>query len=271
MSEFTLVPAPAVVTPGEGAFSLAGSAVCGPWAALLSSEFQTVTGLSIPVADDARIVLSIDGEGAAESYRLSVTPHGVRVTAADGAGLRYAVFTLTQLAQRVDGAWVLPAVEIEDAPRFRYRGFMLDTARHFFDVATVKKLIDRAARLKLNVLHLHLSDDQGWRIEIASRPELTVKASAGAAFGAPGGFYTKADYAEIVASDKVHQAVQEFVDRANESLERWETVKKFVILPQEFSVDEGEVTPSMKVRRSAIAKRFSDEIDSMYEREPDDE
>ncbi|WP_298130703.1 long-chain fatty acid--CoA ligase [Micropruina sp.] len=80
-----------------------------------------------------------------------------------------------------------------------------------------------------------------------------------------------ADYAEIVASDKVHQAVQEFVDRANESLERWETVKKFVILPQEFSVDEGEVTPSMKVRRSAIAKRFSDEIDSMYEREPDDE
>ena len=199
MSEFTLVPAPAVVTPGEGAFSLAGSAVCGPWAALLSSEFQTVTGLSIPVADDARIVLSIDGEGAAESYRLSVTPHGVRVTAADGAGLRYAVFTLTQLAQRVDGAWVLPAVEIEDAPRFRYRGFMLDTARHFFDVATVKKLIDRAARLKLIVLHLHLSDDQGWRIEIASRPELTVKASAGAAFGAPGGFYTKADYAEIVA------------------------------------------------------------------------
>ena len=80
---------------------------------------------------------------------------------------------------------MLPAVEIEDAPRFRYRGFMLDTARHFFDVATVKKLIDRAARLKLNVLHLHLSDDQGWRIEIASRPELTVKASAGAAFGAP--------------------------------------------------------------------------------------
>ena len=56
MSEFDLVPAPAVVTPGEGAFSLAGSAVCGPWAALLSSEFQTVTGLSIPVADDARIV-----------------------------------------------------------------------------------------------------------------------------------------------------------------------------------------------------------------------
>jgi long-chain acyl-CoA synthetase len=80
-----------------------------------------------------------------------------------------------------------------------------------------------------------------------------------------------ADYAEIVASDKIRQAVQSFVDRANTGLERWETVKKFVILPQEFSVDEGEVTPSMKIRRSAIAKHYADEIDSMYEREPDDE
>ena len=80
-----------------------------------------------------------------------------------------------------------------------------------------------------------------------------------------------ADYSEIVASDKTRDAVQTFVDRANQSLERWETVKKFVILPQELSVDEGEVTPSMKVRRSAIAHRFADEIDSMYEREPDDE
>ena len=199
MSEFDLVPAPARLEPGEGTFPLAGAAVHGPWAALLSGELQTVTGLSIPVADDARIVLSIDGEGAPESYRLIVTPGGVQVTGADRAGLRYGVFTLAQLARRVDGAWVLPAVEIDDAPRFRYRGFMLDTVRHFFDVATVKRLIDRAARLKLNVLHLHLSDDQGWRIEIASRPELTARASAGAAFGAPGGFYTKADYAEIVA------------------------------------------------------------------------
>ena len=80
-----------------------------------------------------------------------------------------------------------------------------------------------------------------------------------------------ADYAEIVASDKTREAVQGFIDQANPTLERWETVKKFVILPQEFSVDEGEVTPSMKIRRASIAKRFADEIDSMYEREPDDE
>ena len=80
-----------------------------------------------------------------------------------------------------------------------------------------------------------------------------------------------ADYADIVASDKARETVQTFIDRANESLERWETVKKFTILPQEFSVDDGEVTPSMKIRRSAISELYADEIDSMYEREPDDE
>ena len=80
-----------------------------------------------------------------------------------------------------------------------------------------------------------------------------------------------ASYKDVVTSDAAHEAVQFFVDKANESLERWETVKKFTILPAEFSVDEGEVTPSMKIRRSAIATRFADEIDSMYEREPDDE
>ncbi len=80
-----------------------------------------------------------------------------------------------------------------------------------------------------------------------------------------------ADYAEIVASDQAREAVQGFIDQANDTLERWETVKKFVILPQEFSVDDGEVTPSMKIRRASIAKRYAAEIDSMYEREPDDE
>lgn len=216
MSELNLVPAPAVVAPGEGAFPLDGAVIAGPLAELLASELQTVIGSLLStraavdsvdatrlnqrsVAAEGSIVLSIDGEGPAESYRLVVTPSGVRLAGADRAGLRYGVFTLAQLARHGAEGWELPAVAVEDAPRFAYRGFMLDTARHFFDVATVKKLIDRAARLKLNALHLHLSDDQGWRIDIASRPELTAKASSGAAFGAPGGFYSTDDYAEIVA------------------------------------------------------------------------
>ncbi|WP_051191982.1 beta-N-acetylhexosaminidase [Microbacterium luticocti] len=92
-----------------------------------------------------------------------------------------------------------PAVTIADAPRFAYRGVMLDVARHFFPVETVLGYIDRAAALKFNALHLHLSDDQGWRIQIDSRPELTARASGTAIGGDAGGYYTKADYARIVA------------------------------------------------------------------------
>ena len=97
------------------------------------------------------------------------------------------------------GGWVVPAVQIADAPRFAHRGVMLDVARHFHGVDVVKAYIDRAAGLKFNVLHLHLSDDQGWRIEIESRPELTAKASGTAVGGDPGGFYTQDDFREIVA------------------------------------------------------------------------
>ncbi|MBK7821222.1 MAG: beta-N-acetylhexosaminidase [Tessaracoccus sp.] len=200
MSELHLVPAPSRIEVGDGAFPLADAVASGPLSELLAQEILTATGSSVLTAEEgATIELTIDGEGAPESYRLTVAPDGVRIAGADRAGLRYGVFTLAQLARRADDSWVLPAVVVEDAPRFRYRGLMLDVARHFFDVATVKKVIDRAARLKLNALHLHLSDDQGWRIEIPSRPELTEKASPWAVFGAPGGFYTQADYAEIVA------------------------------------------------------------------------
>ena len=80
-----------------------------------------------------------------------------------------------------------------------------------------------------------------------------------------------ADYAEIVGSDALREAVQHLVDRANSTLERWETVKKFTILPAEFSVDVGEVTPSLKIRRNAIAERFADAVESMYDKEDDDE
>ena len=94
---------------------------------------------------------------------------------------------------------MIPAIEISDAPRFAYRGVMLDVARHFQTVDTIKAYIDRAAGLKFNALHLHLSDDQGWRIQLDSRPKLTELASGTSVGGDPGGFLTKADYVEIVA------------------------------------------------------------------------
>lgn len=145
------------------------------------------------------ISLSISDAGTPESYRIIASADGIEVSGADAAGLFYGIQTLVQLMARTPDGWRIRAVEIADAPRFAYRGVMLDVARHFFPVEVVLGVIDRAAQLKLNHLHLHLTDDQGWRIEIPSRPELTRLASGTAIGGDPGGFYTAEDYARILA------------------------------------------------------------------------
>lgn len=131
-----------------------------------------------------------------EGYRLSVRADGATITASSEAGLFYGTQTLRQLAwQQPNG---ISPVDIADTPRYAYRGYMLDVARHFFPVATVKAVLDRMSLLKLNHLHLHLTDDQGWRIEIRSRPELTARASQSEVGGGPGGFYTHDEFREIV-------------------------------------------------------------------------
>lgn len=145
------------------------------------------------------ISLAVTDADTPESYRLIASADGVEVAGSDAAGLFYGIQTLAQVIEQIDDGWRIPAVEIVDAPRFAYRGVMLDVARHFFPVEVVLGVIDRAAQLKLNHLHLHLSDDQGWRIEIPSRPELTMLASGSAIGGDAGGFYTAEDYAQIVA------------------------------------------------------------------------
>ncbi|WP_418001349.1 beta-N-acetylhexosaminidase [Microbacterium psychrotolerans] len=205
MSLPAVVPAPASIEAGSGApFRLSSATtVAGESdaAATLAEIVQARAGLAPASADDgADIELRIDrsaGSGA-ESYRIAVDEGSVVVTGADAAGLFYGVQTLGQLIARDGGEWIVPAVTIEDAPRFAYRGVMLDVARHFHPVETVKGYLDRAASLKLNALHLHLTDDQGWRIHLDSRPELTARASATAVGGDTGGFYSKDDYREIV-------------------------------------------------------------------------
>jgi hexosaminidase len=137
-------------------------------------------------------------EGPAESYRLSVGEEGVRLDAADDAARARGLATLRQL-----GPSAAPCV-IEDAPTWGWRGFMLDVSRHFFAVEDVLRLIDLAALYKLNVLHLHLTDDQGWRIPISKWPELTVSGAATQVGGGEGGFYSHADYARIVARATSH-------------------------------------------------------------------
>ncbi len=164
------------------------------------------TGLTLPASGAASgagagISLAVEPEeGAGESYRLAASAAGIAITGGGAAGLFYGVQTLAQLlAPTPDGSWSVPAVEITDAPRFAYRGVMLDIARHFHGVPTIEAFIDRAATLKLNVLHLHLTDDQGWRLQIRSRPGLTAHASATAVGGDPGGFLTQDDYRRLVA------------------------------------------------------------------------
>jgi hexosaminidase len=141
-----------------------------------------------------------------EGYKLDVKPSGAVITASDDAGLLYGAITFWQLATSGADA-LIPAVSIADSPRFRWRGLMLDSTRHFQSPDFVKTLIDAMAAHKLNTLHWHLTDDQGWRIEIKRYPRLTgvsgwrVPASAPGAPALPrtGGFYTQDEIRDIVA------------------------------------------------------------------------
>ena len=137
-------------------------------------------------------------DGPPESYRLEISDGGVVFAAADDAGRARGEATLRQL-----GPTAAPC-RIEDRPRYGWRGFMFDVSRHFFGVEDVLRLIDLAALYKLNVLHLHLTDDQGWRFPVAKWPELTAAGAATQVGGGEGGFYSHADYARIVARATSH-------------------------------------------------------------------
>ena len=141
----------------------------------------------------------------AEGYRLDVTADGVYLYASDERGFFYGRKTLEQLKIQYGGS--IPCLTVKDYPVFGYRGFMLDCARHLIDFDEIKRMIDIAAMLKLNKLHWHLSDDQGFRIELDSFPELTEKGSIrkGDDFGSMcrsdkpySGYYTKAQIREII-------------------------------------------------------------------------
>ncbi|MDG4796252.1 beta-N-acetylhexosaminidase [Micromonospora sp. WMMD1082] len=218
-----VVPAPERVTPDPGADHLltadAVIRVSADPAALavgeqLAALLRPATGYPLPVTDTATpapaggIALDLTGDAdlGAEGYRLDIAADGVRITAGTAAGLFHGVQTLRQLlpaavesATPVAARWVLPGGSIVDRPRYPHRGVMLDVARHFFGVADVLRVIDHLARYKLNRLHLHLTDDQGWRIAIDSWPQLATIGGAGEVGGGPGGHYTQADYRRIVA------------------------------------------------------------------------
>lgn len=155
------------------------------------------------------IHLTASGADAAlgeEGYTLTSAATGITISATAPAGLFHGVQTLRQLLPvsvehpaTINRGLAVPAVRISDSPRFEWRGSMLDVSRHFLPLDAVKRHVDVMALYKLNRLHLHLADDQGWRIEIRSRPELARIGGSTQVGGGPGGYYTQEQYADLVA------------------------------------------------------------------------
>jgi hexosaminidase len=186
-AQLPIIPYPNKVVTGKGFFKLTKSAAS---TAKLIVDPQTA------------VVASMEG------YHLSVTPSAITITAKTKAGAFYGMQTLLQLEAQSKN---IPVLEIDDAPAFGYRGLMLDVGRHFMPVSFIKQLIDVMAMQKMNNLHLHLTEDQGWRIEIKKYPKLTSVGSVrggtligkypgkGNTNAAYGGFYTQAQLKDLVA------------------------------------------------------------------------
>jgi hexosaminidase len=140
-----------------------------------------------------------------EGYELDISEKMVKITAGKPAGIFYGVQTFLQLlppevemSTTQTGPWMIPTGVIRDIPEYSHRGIMLDVSRHFFKPDDVKTLIDQMARYKMNKLHLHLADDQGWRIEIKSWPNLATHGGSTQVGGGEGGYYTQEQYSDIV-------------------------------------------------------------------------
>ena len=231
-----LIPKPAASVTSAGGFVLshttkiiASSAEVEIFAIgkLFANYIEQHTKFKLAVVDEdqdsGNIQLQLNDLPALgdEGYALSITTDSIHINAHRPAGLFYAIQTFRQIlsahqttastlrhgerkTNRQDGARLstslkLPIVSIIDSPRFSWRGAMLDVARHFFSVADVKHFIDLISHYKINRLHLHLTDDQGWRIEIKSWPKVTEIGAQTQVNGGGGGFYTQAQYQEIVA------------------------------------------------------------------------
>ncbi|HET8737073.1 MAG TPA: family 20 glycosylhydrolase [Pricia sp.] len=188
--------------------------------AFLADKIEAKTGLDIPVnvaeVPDRQGIIYINRSDsleldAPEAYQIYVTADSVILNSNTAEGAFRGIQTLRQIIPETSNdtladykVWTLPTGKIVDRPVFEYRGAMLDVARHFFSVEDVKRYIDLLAYYKYNVLHLHLSDDQGWRIEIKSWPKLTEVSGPTEVGGGEGGFYTQEDYKNIVAYAAAH-------------------------------------------------------------------
>lgn len=222
-----IVPKPEKISVGDGFCKIDGGTVIylisdnkeikgvGKY---LAGLIEPATGLKVPVKSELfskseGIILRLDKKNKSlgdEGYTLDSTEKGVEITASKPAGLFYGVQTLRQLLpaqieskKKVDGiSWQVPCVSIEDKPRFKWRGYLIDPARHFRPKDELKRYIDLLALHKMNIMQLHLTDDQGWRVEIKKYPKLIEVGSRVPNYGGQKGegwFYSQADIRELVA------------------------------------------------------------------------
>lgn len=238
-----VIPAPAEVSPAAGiatidkTWYIVASPVLAGIAGFLQATMREESGLDLPITNEAgehAIELRIDaGNKIAgdEGYLLEVEPAGIKIVAPAPAGAFHGVQTLRQLLPLAGDDPVpaidVPAVRIRDAPRFSWRGFMLDVARHFFDAGEVMRLIDALALLKLDVLHLHLCDDQGWRLEIEQYPRL-IEVGATRPESHVGGFLSKKTDGIPHAGHFTRQDIRSILDHA---ASRFVTVVPEIELP----------------------------------------
>lgn len=233
-----LIPYPANLTRNEGTFNLkqltaittpAGDEAVARYAQEFATQLEKTSGIKVPVNPTTAatsLVMTKDATLAHEAYKLTVNEAGINIAAADSTGFFYAIQTLKQLMPHAiynrSGAstaidWTMPCVEIADQPQLGHRGYMLDVARHFFSKTEVKRILDIMATYKMNRFHWHLTDDQGWRIDIPEYPKLAqVGAVRKGSFVNAGGsskffddteygrgmYYTLDDLREIVAYAK---------------------------------------------------------------------
>lgn len=232
-----LIPQPLHVDAGDGHLVLEavhvrseGIGDAAPAVEAVVTEILAARGVGRHVADDDRgtpgavpVVLRVDpgagpvGSASEERYTLVVDAAGAVLSAPTRAGLLHAAQTLRQLVEpadtdgNADGAARVPHVVVHDAPRYPWRGLSVDVARHFFGPDQLRQVVDVAASYKLNVLHLHLTDDQGWRIETPSRPELVARSSGSDVSGGPGGYLSLEDFRALqgYAADRGVRVVPE--------------------------------------------------------------
>jgi len=230
LAKNSVIPKPVFVQATGGSFSLTAKSdiFIAPGSpeeltgigSYLAEIINPPTGFALEVINEGRkpgkgdILLTLgenDAELGDEGYEVSITDKVLTVRANKPAGIFRGIQTLRQLlpagieADTLQaGPWVIPTGTIRDWPAYGHRGVMLDVARHFFGPGDVKGYIDQLALYKMNVLHLHLSDDQGWRIEIKSWPNLTEHGGKTEVGGGEGGFFTQEEYSDIVrfASDR---------------------------------------------------------------------